>query len=148
MRRPACLVRTSVTAAALAAALLATALPTCQPAHAQRVLAREQVFHRSTDAGEERRVFTYAQYHRDCQPDDPPRIVLRVPPEHGSMVLRPRPSTVTAVREGGYDCSGHTYPGIAVVYVPAPGFHGNDRFEWDVVNRDRTSHDTAIIEVR
>jgi hypothetical protein len=73
---------------------------------------------------------------------------MRASPAHGSISLRPGPTTVTFVREGEADCTGKTYMGLGVWYVPSPGFRGVDQFDWDVIDSSSTSHDTAIVEVR
>jgi hypothetical protein len=94
------------------------------PAWGQNIMSREQTFRRSVQAGQELRVFTYARWHTDCRPSDPPRVVLRTSPTHGTVSLRPGPSTVSFIREGMPDCTGRTYQGLGVWYVPAPGFRG------------------------
>ncbi len=114
----------------------------------QKVMPREQTFQRSVVAGQELRVFTYARWHRDCSPLDPPRIVLRTSPTHGTVSLRPGQTMVTFIREGEPDCTGHTYQGVGVWYVPAPGYHGVDQFDWDVLDADRTAHDTVVVQVK
>ena len=76
-------------------------------------------------------MFTYAAWHRDCSPEAPPQIVIRTQPAHGSVLLRPGQSTVSVIREGAPNCTGHTYPGIGVWYVPAPGFRGADQFDYN-----------------
>jgi hypothetical protein len=55
---------------------------------------------------------------------------------------------VTVVRQGEADCSGKTYQGLSVWYVPAPGFRGTDRFDWDVYGTNDQSHDSVVIQVR
>jgi hypothetical protein len=118
------------------------------PAWGQHVMPREQTFRRSVQAGQELRVFTYARWHKDCRPIDPPQIALRTPPAHGTVSLRPGPSTVSQIREGMPDCTGRTYEGIGVWYAPAPGFRGVDQFDWTIVDASSTSHDSAIVEVK
>jgi len=113
----------------------------------QKVIARDQTFQRSVVAGQELRVFTYGRWHRDCTPRPPPQIVLRTAPAHGTVSLRPGPTTVTFIREGEPDCTGHTYEGLGVWYVPDPGYHGVDQFGWDVIS-DKTSHDAVVVQVK
>jgi hypothetical protein len=124
--------------------LVAFAIPVC----GQTNMPREHTFQRSVETGQELHVFTYTEWHRDCAPMDPPRIVLRASPAHGTASLRPGPTTVTFVREGEADCTGKTYQGLGVWYVPAAGFRGIDQFDWDVIGSGRPSHDTAIVEVK
>jgi hypothetical protein len=128
--------------ASLALVLVASA------AWGEKVLLRDATFQRSVLAGQELRVFTYAHWHRDCSPELPPQIVLRTLPAHGTASLRPGPSTVAFIREGQPDCTGRTYQGLGVWYVPAPGFRGVDTFDWDVLDVRGTSHDTAVVEVK
>jgi len=112
------------------------------------VMPREQTFRNSVPAGEDLRVFTYARWHRDCSPESPPQIVLRTQPAHGTVTLRPGPSTITNIRDGMPDCTGRTYQGLGVWYLPLPGFRGVDQFDWDVIGTQNVSHDTAIVEVK
>ncbi len=112
------------------------------------VMPREQTFRRSAMAGTELRVFTYARWHDDCSPDAVPQVVLRTKPAHGTVTVRPGNSTVANVRAGSPDCTGRTYQGTAVWYLPSPGFVGVDQFDWDVTDSKATSHDTAIVEVK
>jgi hypothetical protein len=118
------------------------------PAWAQNVMPREQTFNRSVRAGQELRVFTYARWHRNCSPLEMPRIVVRTQPAHGTVSLRAGPTTVSFIRAGEPDCTGHTYQGMGVWYLPAPGFTGTDKFDWDVIGSGNASHDTAVVEVR
>ena len=129
----------------LAMTAIAAAL---SPAWGQRVVPRERSMHMATQAGQELHVFTYTSWHRDCSPEPPPQITLRMQPAHGSILLRPSPSTVSVIREGSPDCTGRTYPGIGVWYVPAPGFRGADQFDYNVVSLNSSSHDTVIVDVR
>jgi hypothetical protein len=93
-------------------------------------------------------VFTYARWHRDCSPQEMPRIVIRTQPAHGTVSLRAGPTTVSVIRAGEPDCMGHTYQGVGVWYRPAAGFKGVDQFDWDIIGSGNASHDTAIIEVK
>lgn len=93
-------------------------------------------------------MITYARWHRDCSPDQPPQIMVRAAPAHGTLVIRPGPSTVSLIREGAPDCTGHVYPGTAIYYTPAPEFRGTERMEWDVMNGSTIAHDSAVVEVR
>ena len=112
------------------------------------VMPREQTFRRSAAAGTDLRVFTYARWHDDCSPDAVPHVLLRTKPAHGTVTVRPGNSTVANVREGSPDCTGRTYQGISVWYLPSAGFLGVDQFDWDVTDSKATSHDTAIVEVK
>jgi hypothetical protein len=114
----------------------------------QKVMPREQTYQRSVHADHELRVFTYARWHRDCSPLPPPKIVLRTSPAHGTASLRPGPTTVTFIRVGEPDCTGQTYQGLGVWYAPAPGYHGIDQFDWDVIDANSSSHDTVVVEVK
>ena len=118
------------------------------PAWAQRMVPRERTMHVATQAGQELHVFTYASWHRDCSPEASPQIALRTQPAHGSILLRPSPSTVSVIREGAPDCTGRTYPGIGIWYVPAPGFRGADQFDYSVISANSSSHDTVVVDVR
>ncbi len=129
----------------LATVAVAAAL---SPAWGQRVVPKERTMHVATQAGQELHVFTYASWHRDCSPEGPPQIVIHMQPAHGDILLRPAPSTVSVIREGAPDCTGRTYPGIGVWYVPAPGFRGADQFDYSVVKPNSSSHDTVVVVVR
>ncbi len=118
------------------------------PVLGQTRVPRDQTVHRSMVAGQELRVFTYASFHRDCRPSPPPVIKLQTPPAHGTVSFRPGSSTVSVLREDSSDCAGKTYDGVAVWYVPAPGFRGIDTFDYQVINETSLSHDTAVVDVR
>lgn len=135
-----CVIRLIVAGTALVAATI--------PAWGQKTMPREETFRRSAQGGQEVRVFTYAQWHRDCSPQPPPRIVLRTSPAHGTVSLRPGPTTVSRIRDGMPDCIGRTYQGLGVWYVPSPGFQGVDQFDWDVIGTKTESHDAAVVDVR
>ena len=129
----------------LASLALAATVASCA---APKTMPRDQTFQRSGPAGQELRIFTYAQWHKDCTPADPPRISLRTQPSHGSVSLRPDPTNATQVREGWVDCTGKTYPGIAIWYLPAADFHGVDQFDWDVIGLSTLSHDAVVVQVK
>ncbi|MBV9784268.1 MAG: hypothetical protein JO264_10650 [Acidisphaera sp.] len=129
--------------------LAGVALAACaMPAWGQERMSREQTFHRSGSAGQELRVFTYGRWHQDCTAMEPPQLVLRTAPAHGTVSFRPGPTRSTRLREGAPDCTGNIYPGLGVWYVPTPGFHGVDQFEWDVIGGTSISHDSAVVEIR
>jgi hypothetical protein len=131
------------------AALLAGGMFALPPAVARNFVPRERTLRRTTDAGTELRVYGYTRMETGCRPGEPPRIVLLHPPAHGTVATRPGPSTIREVREGtSAACVGMTVPGIHVWYTPAPGYHGTDRFDWNVISRGGTFHDTAVVEVR
>ena len=44
--------------------------------------------------------------------------------------------------------SRQTYQGLGVWYAPAPGYHGVDQFDWDVIDANSLSHDTVVVEVK
>lgn len=63
--------------------------------------------------------------------------------------MRPSDVTVSVLRVGAPDCTGHTFPGTAIWYMPQPGFRGVDQFTYDIVGRTDALHrDTAVIDVR
>jgi hypothetical protein len=143
------LVRVTVSGVIMRLILASLALVTVVlPAWGQTVLSHEQTYRRSVQSGQELRVFTYGQWHKDCRPKPPPQIVVQVTPSHGTVSLRPGPVTVAFVREGMPDCVGKKYSGLGVWSIPAPGFRGVDQFSWDVIGSATVSHDTAIVEVQ
>jgi hypothetical protein len=111
-------------------------------------LSHEHTFQRSVRAGGEVRIFTYARWHRDCSPAEPPSIEILTPPAHGTTSIRPAPLTVDQIREGEADCTGKTYTGTSLRYAPTAGFHGTDRFDWNVYGTSEISHDSVVVEVR
>ncbi len=134
--------------AAIALLALSSSEPVSTALAQAPVMQRDQTLHRTVDAGGELRVITYVDFHRDCKQMPPPNVVLRTPPAHGTVSLRPGPFSPTSISEGASDCRGQTYPGIGVWYVPEPGFHGTDRFDWDVMRERSVSRDTAIVSVK
>jgi len=124
-------------------------MATHTPAAAQNFVPRERTLRRTTEAGTELRVYGYTRMGTGCRPGEPPRIVLLHPPAHGTFATRPGPSTIREVREGtSAACAGMTVPGIHVWYTPAPGYHGTDQFDWNVITPAGTFHDTAVVEVK
>ena len=123
------------------------ALSASVQAWGQTRIPREHTIRSSTQSGQELRVSGYARWHRDCTADQPPQIIIRTPPAHGTVSVRPGPSTVSSLRPGSPDCTGKTYPGVAVWYAPATGFRGVDQFDWNVIGGE-VAHDTAVVEVR
>ena len=114
-----------------------------------RRIAHEQTLHVTAEAGQVRHVFTYASFHRDCRPRPAPQIVLRQAPQHGVVSMRPAISTITVLREGAPDCSGYDIPGTELLYTAAPGFHGTEQFDYDVISDNgQSGHDTAVVTVR
>ena len=128
--------------------MMVVAIAAIAPAWGQHIVPRERTFHLATQPAQEIRVFTYTTFHRDCSPDVPPQIEFRTKPAHGTVSLRPAPSTVSVLREGAPDCTGHTYPGVAVWYVPSPDYRGPDQFDYSVITSRTLSHDTVIVDVR
>jgi hypothetical protein len=117
-------------------------------AQTTKVMPREQTLDRSVQAGKELKIFTYARWNKSCEPQDPPGIEILNTPAHGKALLRPGSSTVRYIREGEPDCTGHVIPGLAVWYVPEPGFHGTDKFDYHVFGQSTISHDTVVVQVK
>jgi hypothetical protein len=114
-----------------------------------RIMPHEQTIHRAVQAGAELRVFTYATWTAGCDPEPPPTIKILTQPAHGKAELRPGPATVRFVRQGAPDCTGKVIPGLGVWYIPAPGFHGADKFDANITpGENGTSHDIYIIDVK
>jgi hypothetical protein len=138
-----------ITPSVALAALVLGGMAALTQATAQNFVPRERTLRQTTEAGQDLRVEGYTRMEKGCVPGEPPRIVLLHPPAHGTASTRPGPSTIREVREGmSGACAGMTVPGIHVWYTPAPGYHGTDQFDWNVISRGGTFHDTAVIEVR
>lgn len=110
-------------------------------------IARDTTLDRKAESGIERRIFTYAEFSRDCEQRTPPSIAMRTLPAHGSVSVRPGSITVAVIREGGTDCTGHAFAGTSVFYQSVFGYRGPDQFDYDVVGQSR-SHDTVVMTVR
>ena len=121
--------------------------PAATGANGRTVVSRQQTIRRTATPGQEVKIFTYASFNRQCQSNNQPQITLRIRPAHGTVAIRPGQSTVSVIREGAPDCTGKTYLGTAVFYTPEPGYRGSDQFDYDVLNKDNTAHDTAIISI-
>lgn len=113
-----------------------------------KYMSREQTMHRSVQASTELRVFTYATWNTGCGSEALPTIEILTRPAHGKAELRPGQSTVRFVRSGEPDCTGKTFPGLSVWYVPDAGFRGTDKFDAKIIGTSKFSHDTYIIDVK
>ncbi|MEO6972872.1 MAG: Ig-like domain-containing protein [Rhodoferax sp.] len=102
---------------------------------------------RDTVAGREVRIFTYAEHHRDCGQSSLPIVTILTQPAHGSVSVRKNSVVAGRSRFGAPDCSGQTYEGQGIWYLPAAGFSGPDQFDYTVDLGNGIAHDTAIINV-
>lgn len=126
-----------------------TLVPLTQATAQTERVARETTIQRRTQPGIPVRIRTYTAFSRQCEPRPAPSIVIRDPAAHGTVGTRPGVATVTIITEGAPDCSGHTLPGIDLIYTPQPGFVGTDRVTYDVVFiTGQPRHDTALIDIR
>jgi hypothetical protein len=132
--------------AAMSMALVAFAW--AQPTAAQADAGHERTFRRKTTAGQELRVFTYTEHRLDCSQGPQPVIRIVTPPSHGQASIRQGSIVSGPSRFSPIDCSGHTYVGQGVWYVPDPSFTGSDRFDYEVSLGGGVAHDTAEVEVR
>lgn len=128
--------------------LLILAVAAAPSAHAQRTVPRDRSFRMTAQAGQELRVGTFASWSRDCSAEPAPQIIVGTPPAHGTLSIRPGHSTVSIIRQGAADCTGRSYPGTSVWYLPAPGFRGEDRFDYTVQNVRTSGHDRVTVEVQ
>ena len=90
------------------------------------------VVKRSTRAGHEVLVRGFAEFDASCKLKRVQTITVAVPPTGGSVETRPGDVVIGPNWVGAADCQGKTLRGVNVVYVPAPGFTGADRFSLDV----------------
>ncbi len=125
---------------------LATTIAVTAPAIAADPEAR--TLRRSTDAGREVRISTYSQHKSDCTPGRPPQISMGTKPAHGTTAIRPASVEGGKSRFGQIDCTGTVQSGLAIWYAPEAGFHGTDQFDFYVIDRNGTAHDTAIVDVK
>ena len=88
-------------------------------------------------------MFTYTPHRADCSPVNDVRITVLTPPAHGSVTTRPDTVIAGASRFGAADCSGRPVAGMGVYYLPQPGFHGADRFDYDASFSNGTEHATV-----
>jgi len=125
-------------------------LTACLCVVAGSVIAQEAArnIERTGAAGAELRVFTYTPHRSDCSPDNNVRIIVRALPAHGNLTTRPDTVIAGASRFGAADCSGRSIAGLGVYYVPQPGFHGTDRFNYDAVFSNGTEHAMVTVTIR
>ena len=90
------------------------------------------VVKRSTRAGHEVLVRGFAEFDASCKLKRVQTITVAVPPTGGSVETRPGDVVIGPNWVGAGDCQGKTLRGVNVVYVPALGFTGADRFALDV----------------
>jgi hypothetical protein len=100
------------------------------------------------DPGEKVRIWGYAQPDAQCNSPTVPLILNSTPPQHGALLGRSESFTQTSTRSGIY-CIGHRINGVVVYYTPEAGFHGIDRFEYDVVHNNGSHHrEQVLVSVR
>jgi len=87
---------------------------------------------RSTRAGHEVLIRGFAEFDSTCRLKRVQTIAIAVAPVGGSVETRPGDVVIGPNWVGAGDCQGKTLRGVNVVYVPAPGFTGTDRFALDV----------------
>ena len=109
--------------------------------------ATERTVHRNTLGGREVHILTYTKHHRDCGQGSQPIVTILTQPAHGSVSVRTNSVVAGHSRFSSPDCSGQTYEGQGIWYVPAAGFSGSDKFDYTVDLGNGIAHDTAIINV-
>ena len=112
-------------------------LPAVQISAETRRVGREQTLQVTANSGQPKRVFRYAAWGADCSPRPVPQVVVRIPPQHGTVATRLGTSTVSVVSEGNVDCTGHQVPATELLYTSQPGFRAADRFEYRRSARSR-----------
>ncbi len=103
---------------------------------------------RMVKAGHETAVGYALRWSRDCKPQ-PPRMVLTVPPDHGSICARDIIRVVKRnVVNDDQSCVGKRVQGLQVIYLPRPDYAGHDSVEYNIEYPGlvRTTH--AEIDVR
>jgi hypothetical protein len=107
------------------------------------------VVKKQTRAGQEVVVRGFAEFDAQCRLKNVQRIAVASAPRGGSVEMRPGDVVIGPNWVGSGQCAGTTLPGVQVVYVPAPGFSGTDRFSLDVgYSMGRTVRAEVEIRVR
>ena len=119
-------------------------------ASALPVLADEAlVVRKQTRAGEDVVVRGFAEFDAQCRLKGVQQIAVASAPRGGSVEMRPGDVVIGPNWVGRGQCAGTTLRGVQVVYVPAPGFTGTDRFSLDVrYSMGRTVRADVEIKVR
>jgi hypothetical protein len=98
-------------------------------------LAHAQPIQRIVPAGKTTVVFTYRPYHRWTCDGASGIVKLLDKPQHGRVAHHLRPSTIPTMSRfthGPTGCPPNPTTGFAITYTPNPGYHGPDRFSFDV----------------
>lgn len=107
------------------------------------------VVRKQTRAGREVLVRGFAEFDEQCRLRNVQRIAVVSAPSGGSVEMRPGDVVIGPNWVGSGQCSGTTLRGVQVVYVPAPGFTGTDRFSLDVAySMGRTVRADVEVKVR
>ena len=107
------------------------------------------VVKKRTRAGQEVLVRGFADIDAQCRLKHVQKIAIASAPRGGRDETRPGDVVIGANWVGAGHCEGTTLRGAQVIYVPAPGFTGTDRFSLDVAySRGRTVRADVEIEVR
>ena len=103
---------------------------------------------RTVKAGHETALGFAQRWTRDCKPRLP-RLVLTVPPDHGSICARDIVRVVKRnVVNDDQSCVGKRVQGLQVIYLPRSDYAGHDSVEYNIEYPGlvRTTH--AEIEVK
>lgn len=75
----------------------------------------------------------HAAWNMDCHGVPYPALRIDRPPRHGTVCARVADITIRYMYAGTESqCIGHVVQGLRLIYVPLPGFAGDDHFQYSV----------------
>lgn len=126
-------------ALALTASMIAAPL---RPGHADSNFDETRLS--TTTVGKPVVVGHHSNTNNKCQITRTPNITVTTPPAHGEISTRPGAYTVNKV---GSHCNGREVEGVLVVYTPAAGFTGDDKFIYNVSYGTSVQTNTVAVSV-
>jgi hypothetical protein len=116
--------------------------------HAAQACAQEPDINRTARAGHEVTVGYALRWNRKCEPLIP-KLILTVPPDHGSICARDFSAIAKRnVVNDDQTCIGKRVRGLQVIYYPRSDYAGHDSVDYVIQFPNKSINKHANIEVR
>jgi hypothetical protein len=116
--------------------------------HAAQAWAQEPDINRTARAGHEVNVGYALRWDRKCEPLIP-KLIVTVPPEHGSICARDFSAIAKRnVVNDDQTCIGKRVRGLQVIYYPRSDYAGHDSVDYVIQFPNKSINKHANIEVR
>jgi hypothetical protein len=107
-----------------------------------------EIINRTVRAGHEVAIGYALRWNRKCEPLIP-KVILTVPPDHGSICARDFSAIAKRnVVNDDQTCIGKRVRGLQVIYYPRSDYAGHDRVDYVIQFSNKSINKHANIEVR